>query len=137
MKDQWTDRLSGYLDGDLGVAERGALEAHLAGCPACEATLDELRRVVARAQALEDQPPATDLWPAIAEQIGVSSGAHRVVSLASHSARRARSLPALRSAGSRRQGPTTTRPSPSCRGPSSRGAAAAGSTAPRCACSRR
>src|SRR5437667_4488485 len=92
MKDQWTDRLSGYLDGDLGVAERGALEAHLAGCPACEATLDELRRVVARAQALEDQPPATDLWPAIAEQIGVSSGAHRVVSLAAHRARRRVSL---------------------------------------------
>ena len=92
MKDQWTDRLSGYLDGDLGVAERGALEAHLAGCPACEATLDELRRVVARAQALEDQPPATDLWPAIAEQIGLSSGAHRVVSLAAHRARRRVSL---------------------------------------------
>src|SRR5437773_11981878 len=88
MKDQWTDRLSGYLDGDLGVAERSALEAHLASCPACEATLDELRRVVARAQALDDRPPASDLWPAIAEQIGVSSGAHRVVSLAEHRTRR-------------------------------------------------
>src|SRR3989449_8067352 len=92
MKDQWTDRLSDYLDGDLGVAERGALEAHLAARPACEATLDELRRVVARAQALDDRPPATDLWPAIAEQIGVSSGAHRVVSLAAHRARRRVSL---------------------------------------------
>ncbi len=92
MKDQWTDRLSGYLDGDLGAAERGALEAHLASCPACEATLDQLRRVVARAQALDDRPPGTDLWPAIAEQIGVSSGAHRVVSLAAHRARRRVSL---------------------------------------------
>src|SRR3989441_4274875 len=92
MKDQWTDRLSDYLDGDLGVADRGALEAHLASCPACEATLVELRRVVARAQALDDRPPATDLWPAIAEQIGVSSGAHRVVSLAAHRARRRVSL---------------------------------------------
>src|SRR2546427_11097371 len=73
-RDQWTDRLSEYLDGELGIAERAALEAHLAGCPACEAILAELRRVVARAQALDDQPPATDLWPAIAQQIGVSSG---------------------------------------------------------------
>jgi len=76
-RDQWTDRLSEYLDGELGIAERAALEAHLAGCPACEAILAELRRVVARAQALDDQPPATDLWPAIAQQIGVVSLAAR------------------------------------------------------------
>src|SRR5213596_3490677 len=83
-RDQWTDRLSEYLDGDLGIAERAALEAHVASCPACEAILAELRRVVARAQAIDDQPPTTDLWPAIAQQIGVSSGAepHGVVSLA-------------------------------------------------------
>jgi anti-sigma factor RsiW len=87
-KDQWTDRLSDYLDGDLHGAERAALEAHLAGCAACAATLDELRRVVARAQALDDRPPAADLWPAVAEQIGVSSGAHRVVSLAERRLRR-------------------------------------------------
>jgi hypothetical protein len=89
-RDQWTDRLSEYLDGELGIAERAALEAHLAGCPACEVTLAELRRVVARAQAVDDQPPATDLWPAIARQIGVSSGdeAHGVASLAARRARR-------------------------------------------------
>src|SRR3989442_5056831 len=89
-RDQWTDRLSEYLDGELGIAERAALEAHLAGCPACEAILAELRRVVARAQALDDQPPATDLWPAIAQQIGVSSGgeAHGVVILAARRPRR-------------------------------------------------
>src|SRR5439155_8192188 len=89
-RDQWTDRLSEYLDGDLGIAERAALEAHVASCPACEAILAELRRVVARAQAIDDQPPTTDLWPAIAQQIGVSSGAepHGVVSLAARRARR-------------------------------------------------
>src|SRR3989442_1442702 len=89
-RDQWTDRLSEYLDDELGIAERAALEAHLAGCPACEAVLAELRRVVARAQALDDQPPATDLWPAIAQQIGVSSGgeARGVVSLAARRPRR-------------------------------------------------
>jgi anti-sigma factor RsiW len=92
MKDQWTDRLSEYLDGELGGGERTALEAHLAGCAACAATLVELRRVVARAQALDDRPPTADLWPAVAEQIGVSSGAHRVVSLAERRARRGLTL---------------------------------------------
>jgi len=81
MKDQWTDRLSEYVDGELTPAERTALEAHLAACGACRQTLEELRRVVARAQALDDRPPAADLWPGIAEHIGV-------VSLASRRARR-------------------------------------------------
>ena len=69
-QDNWTDRLSEYLDGTLAVGERAALEAHLAGCAACAATLEELRRVVARARALDDRPPAADLWPKIAAGIG-------------------------------------------------------------------
>src|SRR5207244_9165035 len=81
MNDHWTDRLSEYLDGDLTAGERTALEAHLAACGVCRVTLDELRRVVARAQALDDRPPAADLWPGIAEHIGV-------VSLAARRARR-------------------------------------------------
>src|SRR3989441_7467324 len=94
-RDQWTDRLSDYLDGDLGIAERAALEAHVASCPACEAILAELRRVVARAEAIDDQPPTTDLWPAIAQQIGVSSGAEPrgVVSPPARRARRRLSFP--------------------------------------------
>src|SRR5207247_10494685 len=88
MNDTWTERLSEYIDGTLPDAERAALEAHLAGCTACRTTLDELRRVVARARALDDRPPAADLWPAIAQQIGVSSGAHHVVSLAERRTRR-------------------------------------------------
>jgi len=70
MTDQWTDRLSEYLDGELLTGERTALEQHLLGCADCRATLAELRRVVARAQALDDTPPAADLWPAIARRIG-------------------------------------------------------------------
>jgi anti-sigma factor RsiW len=65
MRDQWTDRLSEYLDGELSAGERSALEAHLATCAACSATLEELRRVVARARSLEDRPPEADLWPGI------------------------------------------------------------------------
>jgi predicted anti-sigma-YlaC factor YlaD len=91
--DVWTDRLSEYLDGTLAGSERAALDAHLAGCAACAATLEELRRVVARAQSLQDRPPATDLWPGVAERIGVSPD---VVSLPARRARRvAFSIPQL------------------------------------------
>lgn len=75
MTDQWTDRLSEYLDGLLPPAERAALEAHLAGCAACAETLAELRRVLARARALDDQPPAADLWAGIAARIGLTPAA--------------------------------------------------------------
>ncbi len=80
MRDQWTDRLSEYLDGELGAAERAALEAHTASCADCRTTLAELRRVVVRAQGLDDRPPAADLWPEVAARIGLSSGARRAVS---------------------------------------------------------
>ena len=69
MNDLWTNRLSEYLDGELDSAERAALEAHLATCGACYATLSELRGVVAYAKTLVDSEPATDLWPGIAQQI--------------------------------------------------------------------
>ena len=73
MSDKWTDRLSEYLDGKLGEPERVELETHLAACADCFATLAELQRVVARAGALEDRPPATDLWPGIAGRIGLTT----------------------------------------------------------------
>jgi len=70
MNDQWTDRLSEYVDGELASGERTALEAHLATCAECRATLEELRRVVARAKALEDRAPKADLWAGVAKRIG-------------------------------------------------------------------
>lgn len=73
MNDQWTDRLSDYLDDELDQSQRVALEAHIAGCEGCTQTLAELRRVVGRAQAIDDRPPTNDLWPGIAERIGVST----------------------------------------------------------------
>jgi hypothetical protein len=78
MNDRWTDRLSEYLDGELGVADARALEAHLQSCSACRATLEELRRVVARARALDDRAPPADLWPEVAARIGLSPLARRV-----------------------------------------------------------
>jgi len=70
MSDQWTDRLSGYLDGDLKGSERALLEAHVERCEDCQDTLASLRRVVMRARSLEDRPPAADLWAGVAERIG-------------------------------------------------------------------
>lgn len=73
MSDQWTDRLSEYLDGELKGSERAMLEAHLERCESCQETLAGLRRVVLRARSLEDRPPATDLWAGVAERIGAPS----------------------------------------------------------------
>jgi anti-sigma factor RsiW len=65
MADEWSDRLSEYLDDELTPAEATALEAHLQSCRDCAQTLDELREVVARARSLPGRPPASDLWPGI------------------------------------------------------------------------
>src|SRR4029453_6938372 len=57
MHDKWTDQLSDYLDGELTPDERAAVESHLRGCAACTEVLNDLKRVVARAQAIEPRPP--------------------------------------------------------------------------------
>jgi len=75
MNDQWTNRLSEYLDGELDSVERGALEAHLATCGECRVTLGELRQVVARAKTLEDSEPLADLWPDIRARLTPAHGA--------------------------------------------------------------
>jgi Putative zinc-finger len=72
MTDQWTDRLSEYLDDELPPADRAALEAHVRHCVACGAVLADLKRIIARAQSLEDRAPERDLWPGIAARIGAS-----------------------------------------------------------------
>jgi anti-sigma factor RsiW len=77
MSDLWTDRLSEYLDGELSASEQAELETHLRGCAECAALLVDLRRVVARARAVEDRPPSRDLWPGIAQRIGVARGPRR------------------------------------------------------------
>lgn len=77
--DAFTSRLSDYLDDeDLSLAERSAIDAHLAGCEACRTTLVELRQVVARASTLPYDPPAADLWPGVASRLP-ASGRGRVL----------------------------------------------------------
>jgi anti-sigma factor RsiW len=72
--DRWTERLSDYIDHEMDAPERAALEAHLEQCADCRVALAELQLVVARASALEDAPPANNLWPGIERQI--RSAAH-------------------------------------------------------------
>ena len=75
MSDRWVERLSEYLDGELASADRAALEAHLETCTDCSAVLDDLRRIVDRARAIEEYVPRRDLWPGIASRIGATPAA--------------------------------------------------------------
>ena len=74
MHEEWTDTLSDYLDGELPDEERRAVDAHLRGCAGCSAVLNELKRVIVRAQgvAVAPRPPAADLWAGIAARIDLS-----------------------------------------------------------------
>src|SRR5713101_1541492 len=73
MLDPWTDKLSEYLDGELGADDRQAVEAHLVTCPDCGRTLDELRRVVAQASSMTPRPPEVDLWETVSSRIGADA----------------------------------------------------------------
>jgi tetratricopeptide (TPR) repeat protein len=70
MHDRFNELLSEYLDDELAASDRAELEAHLTACERCRADLDGLRAVIARAGALTDVPPASDLWTGVAARIG-------------------------------------------------------------------
>jgi anti-sigma factor RsiW len=103
MSDQWTARLSEYLDGELEDGERVSLESHLQSCGECSAIVGDLRRIVRRARTLKQQGPERDLWPGIASRIGATAAEpDEVVDLATRrrSPRRwSFSLPQLAAAG--------------------------------------
>ena len=69
MNENWTDRLSEYLDGELDQAEIEALESRLADDAGLRATLDELRTVKSAAARQVDTSPPTDLWPEISHRM--------------------------------------------------------------------
>jgi anti-sigma factor RsiW len=97
MNEHLGERLSAYVDGALDGDALTAAEAHLAACAECRAAVQDLRRVVGLARALDDRPPGRDLWPGIAERIGSSRGAE-VVPLAPRR-RFVLSVPQLAAAG--------------------------------------
>jgi len=63
--DDFTNRLSDYLDDELEAAERRAVETHLTECADCQRVLSELRQVVQRARSLPPRVPASELWSGI------------------------------------------------------------------------
>jgi putative zinc finger protein len=69
MHDPWMERLSEYLDGELGSPDREALEAHVKQCAECARTLEELGRVRAEARGLPRPPAPAELWPRIESAI--------------------------------------------------------------------
>jgi anti-sigma factor RsiW len=100
MSDQWTNRLSEYLDGELADGERIALEAHLQSCGECPALLADLREVIGRAREIENHTPPHDLWPEIAQRIGSTNRSSTIDLASRRPARRwSFSLPQLAAAG--------------------------------------
>jgi len=102
MSDRWTDRLSEYLDVELGADEARELEAHLASCAACREVLADLRRIVGGAAALRDREPEAELWAGIERRIREEPPRARVVALFDAKRERRRvsfSVPQLLAAG--------------------------------------
>jgi hypothetical protein len=69
VHEEWTDQLSDYLDGELPAGAHGAVAEHLRSCASCAAVLNDLTRVVTRAESVEARPPQADLWAGIANRI--------------------------------------------------------------------
>ena len=99
--DDFTDRLSEYLDDELSSGERAVIDAHLASCPECRSTLDALRAIVSSARQLTDSPPANELWSPIAARIAPAEGPVAPVSAFRRvvSSRLSFTLPQLAAAG--------------------------------------
>jgi len=75
VHEEWTDQLSDYLDGELPAGAHGAVAEHLRSCASCAAVLNDLTRVVTRAQSVEARPPQADLWAGIANRIEIDGPA--------------------------------------------------------------
>lgn len=69
MRDDRTEDLSAFLDGELSPREAAELERRLASEPGLAALRAELEAIRAAAAALEPRPPARDLWPGIEARI--------------------------------------------------------------------
>lgn len=61
--------LPAYLEGDLGAAERRAVDAHLRECLRCAALMRDIEGIRAGAARLPELAPSRDLWDGIAARI--------------------------------------------------------------------
>jgi hypothetical protein len=61
--------LSAWFEGDLGAAERGAVDAHLRECLRCASVVRDLEVIRRDAAKLPAMAPSRDLWEGIAARI--------------------------------------------------------------------
>jgi anti-sigma factor RsiW len=95
--ENWTDRLSDYLDGELPPEERAEIRRHVSTCVECTRVLEELNGIVAKASKLGDLQPNRDLWPSIAMRIaGAAVPPGRRASVPVRGVRPSRRLPVPR-----------------------------------------
>lgn len=89
MDRNWTDRLSEYLDGELGRGETAALEARLAEDADLRTMLEQVRAVKkAAAAASGHRAPADELWAGIAARIEPRGATRAVAARSGRDARR-------------------------------------------------
>jgi anti-sigma factor ChrR (cupin superfamily) len=56
------DRLNAYADGSIDAAGRADIDAHLAGCPRCRQTVDDIAEILRATSALELREPPARAW---------------------------------------------------------------------------
>lgn len=102
MDRNWTDRLSEYMDGELGSAERAALEARLAEDAELRELLEQLQAVKRAARsAPRHRAPTAELWAGIEarlERRAEVSGAGGAATSVDHRRRWMFTLPQLAAA---------------------------------------
>jgi anti-sigma factor RsiW len=74
---RWRGALLDLVDGELGVAGRAALQAHLASCPTCSAEALETAQLMSGLRRLREQDRAIrtpdDVWPRVVERLSATS----------------------------------------------------------------
>ena len=72
------EAIGALVDGELGEAERAALDAHLDGCAGCRRALADLQRLAAAFETLQPVEPAADFearfWARVAREKDAPQG---------------------------------------------------------------
>jgi len=74
------DRAGDIVDGEAPPALRPAIEAHLASCAACRATIADLQRIAQTAATLGHVAPPTTTWHTIAARLQADPDIRRLAS---------------------------------------------------------
>ena len=69
-----SERLQLYVDGHLTEAEHVTLRGHLAGCTACSAEVDDLRRLLSGLESMNELTLPADFAVDMAEEVAPSRG---------------------------------------------------------------